>query len=178
MNIRIIMKLKEGNVIKLQNGMCVYGLIPEKFVYSNRKTSDELTRSEIEVGKVYENDTDLTKEINNITKGIVERFSCKGVKVDESKVIDFVKENIEEQQKEQFVLNEGEFVVTKTTFDGGGIGHGSHDVYPDGYHVFCKALKNGEYDTDGIEIDFYQSGCFTCVITDISPVREMKMKFE
>ena len=171
------MKLQEGNVIKLQNGMQVYGLIPEKFVYSNRKISTELTKSEIEIGKVYENDTNLQKVTSNIVKGIIERFSWEGVNVDVSKVVEFVKENIPEQQKEQFILKEGEFVVIKTTFDGGGTGHGRHDVYPDGHHVFCKALKNGEYDENGIEISFYQSGCFTCMITDITPIRDMKMKF-
>lgn len=173
----IIMKLQEGNVIKLQNGMRVYGLIPEKFVYSNRKTSTELTRSEIEIGKVYENDTNLQKVTSNIVKGIIERFSWEGVNVDVSKVVEFVKGNVPEQQKEQFSLKEGEFVVIKTTFDGGGTGHGQNDVYPDGYHVFCKALKNGEYDENGIEISFYQSGSFTCMITNISSVRDMKMMF-
>jgi hypothetical protein len=171
------MKLQEGNVIKLQDGMRVYGLIPEKFVYSNRKTSTELTKTEIEIGKAYENDTDFQKVINDVTKGVIERFSWQGLNVDESKVVDFVKKNIPEQKKEQFSLNEGEFVVIKTTFDGGGTGHGAHDVYPDGHHVFCKALKDGEYDENGIEVSFYQSGCFRCMITDISPVRNMKMKF-
>lgn len=171
------MKLQEGNVIKLQNGMRVYGLVPEKFVYSNRKTSNELTKSEIEIGKTYENDTNLQKTISNIIKGVIERFSWEGVNVEKSKVVEFVKANVPEQQKEQFILKEGEFVVTKTTFDGGGTGHGQCDVYPNGHHVFCKALKNGEYDESGIEINFYQSGSFTCMITDISPIRNMTMKF-
>lgn len=171
------MKLQEGNVINLQNGMRVYGLIPEKFVYSNRKASNELTKSEIEIGKTYENDTNLQGAISSITKGVIDRFSWQGVSVDESKVVEFVKANVPEQNKEKFTLEEGEFVVVKTTYDGGGTGHGSHDVYPDGYRVYCKALKNGEYDENGIEISFYQSGCFTCMITNISPVRDMKMKF-
>lgn len=171
------MKLQEGNVIKLENGMRVYGLIPEKFVYSNRRTSTELTKSEIEIGKTYENDTNLQKVISNITKGVIERFSWEGVSVDKSKVVEFVKGNVPEQQTEQFILKEGEFIVTKTTFDGGGTGHGPHDVYPDGHHVFCKALKDGKYNENGVEISFYQSGSFTCMITDIVPIRNMTMKF-
>lgn len=33
----------------------------------------------------------------------------------------------------------GKYVVYKTSIDGGGTGHGPHDVYPDGHHVFCEA---------------------------------------
>ena len=57
----------------------------------------------------------------------------------------------------------GEYVVVKTNFDGGGTGHGPHDVYPDGHHVFCQRV------TDGIKIDFYQTGCFTAMIKSIKP---------
>lgn len=49
----------------------------------------------------------------------------------------------------------GTYVVTHTTFDGGGTGHGKHDVYPDGHHVWCQHLTNHD-----IKIDFYQSGSF------------------
>ncbi len=173
------MKLKEGDVIKLQKGICVYADIPEKFVYPNRRTSSKLSRCEVKIGTVWENDTDLDwkRKRDDITEKILYYFSWHEVKVDESKVVDFVKEIADPQQKERQLkkerleLNEGEFVVTKTTVDGGG------GDYPNGHHVFCKALKNGEYDPDAIEVSFYQSGHFTCMITDISPVREMKMKF-
>lgn len=58
----------------------------------------------------------------------------------------------------------GKYVVDKVKLEGGGFGHGSHDIYPDGHHVFCKSLTSEQ------ELDFYQSGCFTCVITDIQPI--------
>lgn len=34
----------------------------------------------------------------------------------------------------------GEYVVYKTAKEGGGTGHGPHDVYPDGWHVFARAV--------------------------------------
>jgi len=58
----------------------------------------------------------------------------------------------------------GEYVVDTVKFEGGGTGHGPHDVYPNGHHVFCKSLTSGK------ELDFYQSGCFSCMITDIQPI--------
>ena len=63
--------------------------------------------------------------------------------------------------------------MTHITFDGGGTGHGAHDVYPDGHHVHC-VHENGKHN-----IDFYQSGAFTAMIKDIVPVgrAELKMVF-
>jgi hypothetical protein len=166
------MKLQEGNVIKLEKGMKVKGLIPEKFIYDNRKLSNKLSNDAIVIGEVYENDINIQPVVNSIVNGVIDKFSYQGVDVDRDKVVKFVKANVDNQEKETFVLNEGEFVVIKTTFDGGGSGH--NDTYPDGHHVFCKALKNGEYDENGVEVEFYQSGSFNCMIEDITPIRNMK----
>ena len=59
----------------------------------------------------------------------------------------------------------GKYIVYKTTYDGGGTGHGSHDVYPEGHHVFCMKA-----DDHNVRVSFYQSGSFTVVITDIKPI--------
>jgi hypothetical protein len=61
----------------------------------------------------------------------------------------------------------GKYVVYKTTFDGGGCGHGPHDIYPNGHHVFCKKLGDNK-----IQIDFYQDGCFTGLLppSQIKPI--------
>ena len=58
----------------------------------------------------------------------------------------------------------GRYVVYKISRDGGGTGMGSHDVYPDGHHVFCERLS------DGVRVDFYQTGAFTAMIENIEPV--------
>lgn len=58
----------------------------------------------------------------------------------------------------KFGYIQGTYVVTHTTFDGGGTGHGPHDVYPNGHHVFCERLD------DGFNVDFYQTGAFNCLV--------------
>ena len=58
----------------------------------------------------------------------------------------------------------GQYIVYKTANDGGGTGHGPHDVYPDGHHVWCVKA-----DDHSVKVDFYQSGCFTAMIKDIEP---------
>lgn len=62
----------------------------------------------------------------------------------------------------------GKYVVIKTSFDGGGHGHGPHDEYPDGHHVWAEHLFNGA------KVDFYQSGAFTAMIEDIKPIARAK----
>lgn len=72
----------------------------------------------------------------------------------------------------------GEYVVTSATLTGGGSGHGPNDRYPDGWQITARKMKNREWDEKGIEIRFYQSGCFTAMITrKISVKKKMKMKF-
>lgn len=66
----------------------------------------------------------------------------------------------------------GNYVVDKVKFEGGGFGHGSHDIYPDGHHVFCKSLTSEQ------EVDFYQTGCFTCMITDIQPIGKAEISWK
>ena len=34
-----------------------------------------------------------------------------------------------------------EYVVIKTSHEGGGTGMGPHDIYPDGHHIYAKKLK-------------------------------------
>lgn len=60
----------------------------------------------------------------------------------------------------------GRYIVTDTSMSGGGTGHGLHDVYPDGWHVTCVMLNDdGTYCEINRKVTFYQSGCFTAMIT-------------
>jgi hypothetical protein len=56
---------------------------------------------------------------------------------------------------------EGKWIVTKTTLDGGGTGHGARDVYPNGHHVF---IERESEEGHTMKADFYQSGAFTAMI--------------
>jgi hypothetical protein len=71
-----------------------------------------------------------------------------------------------------FAYLAGRYVVVLTTHDGGGTGHGPHDVYPSGHHVWCEKLVR---DIDSpVRVDFYQTGCFSAMIEDITPVGTAK----
>jgi len=73
-----------------------------------------------------------------------------------------------------------EYVVVEARMQGGGTGHGPHDVFPDGWHVIAKRLKPGrKWDPGGEEITFYMTGCFTNLIppNEILVVGKMKLGF-
>ena len=61
----------------------------------------------------------------------------------------------------------GRYVVYKTATDGGGHGHGPHDVYPDGHHVFAEKL-----DIPSVRVDFYQTGCFTAMLPKLKAIKK------
>lgn len=65
----------------------------------------------------------------------------------------------------------GRYLVIETKMDGGGTAHGPHDVYPDGHHVYCQKIEEINYKRAlTVRVDFYQSGCFTCMNTDVKRV--------
>ena len=163
--------LKEGNVIILRAGMMVYAEIPEMFVYINTKLSSKLTSTEVEIGQVFSNcesqDDDINETIDNIVKRIAEAFDYHNVQLnDPTDVNTFVRKQLPPLPHNDLKIPEGQYLVTKTKFGGGGIGHGGqNDVYPNGHKVTCKKLDtNGNYVEDGMEVSFYQSGSFSAMI--------------
>ena len=73
---------------------------------------------------------------------------------------------------------DAEYVVIRAVMEGGGTGHGPHDVYPDGWHIHARRLdSDGKYNPEGEEIRFYQSGAFTCMVPEVEVVRTMQMTF-
>lgn len=169
--------LEVGDVIKLENGMNVYAMIPEKFVYSNRKTSNKLTIDKLTIGKIYKNNTNIEKDINILISDIIDEFTSWGFTISEKDVSKFVVSKIEQPEEETFSIHGGEFVVTQTILDGGSH-YNDHDYYPDGHRVYCKMLIDGVYHDDALEVNFYQTGSFTALINDIKPIKKLKLKFE
>ncbi len=134
-------ELQVGDIFMIHKGQKVYVDIPGKFVFSNvtesSKDANELHHHDVKIGRVFK----TTKN-----------------KFDTNDMIGF-------------------YVVTSTNYGGGGTGHGPHDVYPNGHRVYAKKLKGElfgdnwkdrkstlEWDEDGFEISFYQSGSFTAMI--------------
>lgn len=73
----------------------------------------------------------------------------------------------------------GNYVVIEAYMDGGGQGgHRSNDIYPNGHHVFAKKLNHdGTFNPNGLEINFYQSGCFTAKNENVPVIRKMAPSF-
>lgn len=64
----------------------------------------------------------------------------------------------------------GEYVVIKTEHAGGGIGHGPHDVFPDGHLVHARPVQRR---TKQKPISFYQSGCFNAMNESVPVIRNI-----
>lgn len=172
--------LKEGDVIFLKNGMQVHAQIPEKFVFDNKKLSNTMRLNQVIVGKYYSMRPNITNDILKLADSIVADFDFHlGVKLKQADAALFITTNLPAITTSSFILNEGEFVVVKTAFEGGGTAM-FHDTYPDGHHVFCKRLNpDGTYNDNGTEINFYQSGCFSGTILpkDLEVLRTLSKNF-
>lgn len=175
-------KLTKGDVFEVSKGMQIYVYIPERFVYSNTPYSNKTTKTDVTVGKIMgipseEEYPNVDTLVNEIYEELIEKSCMGGVKIDKKKLKDsfiFPKSKKGLYDTAKLV---GEYVVTNAGYSGGGTGHGPHDVYPDGWHVEAKKLKNGKFDEKGEEISFYQSGCFTAMNEDVPVVRKMKSNF-
>jgi hypothetical protein len=78
----------------------------------------------------------------------------------------------------------GKYVVTKTSYGGGGACFtmsGAPDSFPDGHHVYAKKVIkgfSGVEEVSDFEINFYQSGSFTCMNCDIKSIGSAKVKYD
>ena len=70
----------------------------------------------------------------------------------------------------EFDYLQGKYVVTKTSFEGGGSCH--NDTYPDGHRVYCVNA-----DHKHLKIDFYQTGFFTAMITNREPIGRAELNW-
>lgn len=170
--------LKEGDVVNLTSGMRVYAKIPSKFVYTNAKlsSSDNLTTTDLIIDEKYVNNGEVNENIKKIATAIVNAFRLECVDISLESSLNFVNSNIKKPSKEFFTIESGEFLVIKTENTGGG--NSGNDYYPDGHRVYCKRLNNGFFDEKGTEVNFYQTGGFTAMIENITPIRQMKMSFK
>lgn len=164
--------LKQGDVIELKEGMRVYGEIPESFVITNRKLSNQLYKTDLTVGKVYTNDTKIDTESKQLAKKVVDVFSTLGSVLDLKVAKEFVDANIKAPKKRNFSIPTGEYVVIGAQMSGGGMDRFSYVA--DGHLVTCRRLKDGKFDPKGGMISFYQTGSFTAVISNIAAVRHME----
>lgn len=159
--------LQRGNVFKIKKGMRVYTDIPSKYVLENCRNSNRKTATDITVGEILTSTaSDKTKDLIYIRNDIINVFNKHGLKIHEETVNDFLKGLNISLKEEQFNTSifTGEYVVTHTESSGGGPGFEPGDVYPDGWKVTAKKLKNGTYNQNGLEVTFFQTGRFSTMI--------------
>lgn len=80
----------------------------------------------------------------------------------------------------------GQYVVTKTSYGGGACSTmsgapvlGLAYSFPDGHHVYAKKIIrgfSGKKEVSDFEINFYQSGSFTCMNCDIKSIGSMMFR--
>lgn len=151
--------LQRHDVIRLEKGMKVYAEVPSRYFFD--PFSSEKKRREVIIGKKYcrnvPSQDKITSEIYQkihsiipVTYGNVEEF-VKGLR------LDMTKDSFDSS------IFEGEYEVYCAVSDGGG--HTHDGGYPNGWHVFCQKKDDPE-----IEVDFYQTGCFTAMIPEIKPI--------
>lgn len=151
--------LQRHDVIRLEKGMKVYAEVQSRYFYDPFST--ETKRHDVIIGKKYNRDVpslckiiseihDKIKSTIPVTYGDVEKF-VEGLNLD-----------MAEDTFDSSVF-EGEYEVYCAVYDGGSPTHDGG--YPNGWHVFCQKKDNPE-----IEVDFYQTGCFTAMIPEIKPL--------
>jgi hypothetical protein len=176
--------LKVGDVFRLTKGMKVMTNMPSKFSVSNRRFSNTMSDTVIEIGEEYQFEATMEQfhEMqNDISKSIIQAFGYQGLKPDEDEIKKFISTQVPQRwyEKDLFCMPEGEFVEIDARSAGGGTGHGPHDVYPDGHQIIARKLINGVYDPTAPTVRFYQSGCFTNQIDEeLVPIRTMTPTFE
>lgn len=69
----------------------------------------------------------------------------------------------------------GEFIVIKTEMTGGG-SDGRGGSFPDGHKVHAQKVYLNEITP--FAVYFYQSGCFTCTLTNIKTTGRARAKWE
>lgn len=159
--------LQKGDVIRLEKGMRVYTQVPEKFFYQNRVFSEELTEHDITIGEIYRREEvskdSVIKEVKDKVEYVVPATYEQVKNFMESLGLDY------ETQELDTSVYEGEYVVNYVNYDGGGIQGtpSGYETYPNGWHVFCTKKDN-----PSIQVNFYQTGCFTAMIPNITPINQ------
>lgn len=161
--------LQKGDIIRLEKGMRIYADIPESCYFENSWFSDKIFHGDITIGEVYHRQTEVSKK--EVVSSVFKNINYL-IPITEEQVSSFVESLNLDFRKKFFDTSffEGVYEVTRTEYNGGGSQPAmcvrGLDTYPDGWHVYCRKV-----DAPDVKVDFYQSGCFTAMIEDITPIR-------
>ena len=167
--------LKVGDVFELKQGHHVYAKIPARFLYVNMGLSVEVAESNVEVDCQRKPVAKTEYAINTICKYFTQDLSTRhGLNIDSDKIRNLILQLVKiPSDDDVFVFRGGEFVVVDTKRGGGSEREG---IAP-AHHVYCKRLKDGQYDPDAEMVSFYQSPDFRNSMLDVKPIRTLKMTF-
>lgn len=164
--------LQRGDIINLEKGMTVYAEIPEKFYFCNTPFSSNLYKCDVNIGRTYIKEAVSKEELEEaiskrLTEKIINFFRISSISPEliSNFSKDLIKKSNLNLSKETFDSSvfAGKYIVDYAFSDGGGSTHDGG--YPSGHHVFCHKI-----DDPSISVDFYQTGCFTAMIPDITPI--------
>lgn len=154
--------LQRGDIIRLEAGMAVYADVPS--MYRGGSFFDTRnTHTDIVIGQTYKKPA---KTIAGLAKEIFGRIKYV-VPVSMEQITTFLEGlnlDLEERHFDTSIYA-GEYKVIFATYNGGSSTFDGG--YPDGWHVFCQKVDN-----PSMEVDFYQTGCFTAMISDIKPINK------
>ena len=164
--------LQRGDIINLEKGMTVYAEIPEKFYFYKSQLSSKSCKVNVDIGRTYIkkaiSEEELFQEISKNIK-FLKVFGIDTIPPDLTSSFskDLIKKlnlNLSEETFDSSVFA-GKYIVDYVYSDGGG--STPDGGYPNGHHVFCHKI-----DDPSISVDFYQTGCFTAMIKDITPIND------
>lgn len=144
--------LQKNDILYIEKGWKIYAKIPDKFIVSNRRLSNEIGNHDFIVGEILNvSDSEKKREINALISSLKEAFRHHGIDATDSKIIEILKSfefnmKIEEFDTSIFI---GKYIVTQTEF--------MRDCsYGTCLKVTLKKMKNYKLDPSGLEIYFYQ----------------------
>jgi len=170
--------LKKGDIFVLEKGMDVYLDLPKKFVYDNR-FDDELDRHKVTIGEKFSFNSARQKqyadEFEEYCDKVIKDFAIKfNLSITKKAFMGMMRPYFQQQDIDSWDSSDriGEYIVT-SVYTSPDASLWERDPYPGGrcitarfYRPFQKPrLFDGQKTDEQIKISFYQSGCFTAMIT-------------
>lgn len=144
--------LQKDDILNIEKGWRVYAKIPDKFIVSNRRLSNEVNNHDFIVGEILSvSSSEKKREITALLRSMKNSFRHHGIDVTDAKIIENLKSfnfNMGDEEFDTSIFI-GKYIVVNTEF--------IHDYsYGNSLKVILKKMKDNKLDPNGLEISFYQ----------------------
>jgi hypothetical protein len=178
-------RLQAGDVFEVNSGMKIYTRVPCRFVFSNTPFSAGQVEHDIVVGEMLTppgTRPDKAKIVRALIRLARDYSDFESVKFNKEKMEEAISLPEFKFKSDKFDTSAyiGEYVVVEAGYSGGGAESPSlrpNDIYPDGWLIKAKKLKDGKYSKSGKAISFFQSGSFTAVNESVKTIRTLEQTF-